>query len=185
LTKGTTVQKIENIIKSITPKAGEALPAVYAFRENPLSDRDIDKIYNALIGAAVTKDVYGQVPVRDGKGEITDWKFDRTGRRQVFDAEKIQPLLRDALLRPASRKTIAYWLTRLGAHKRVTTGGEALAVRVSDISSALEGVSEWAVIQAYDDLWRSEGAFYPESADLLKTIREKDRDLKNQLQNAC
>ena len=174
------MQKIENFIQKITPQAGRSLPAAYTARPNPLSDRDLDKIDNALLGVSETKDIYGQVPVRDSKGEIIDWKFDKIGRRQIYDPA-MRPDLRDALLRPASRKTIAYWLSRLGSHKRVTTGGEALAVRVSDISSELEGVSEWAVVQSYRDLWQQDGAFYPESGSILKMIREKDQDLRMQL----
>lgn len=174
------MQKIESLLQKITPQDGQSLPALCTVRPNPLSDRDLDKIDNALLGVCESKDVYGQVPVRDAKGEIIDWKFDKIGRRQIYNPT-MRSDLRDALLRPASRKTIAYWLSRLGSHKRVTTGGEALAVRVSDISSELEGVSEWAVVQVYRDLWQQDGAFYPESGNILKMIREKDQDLRAQL----
>jgi len=170
-------------IATIGTEAGKSVALTLPPREVPLDEKAVEKIEEVLksSGACKVETKYGNVPVRDDEGEIIKWVFGAVETKKVYDPEKISEKIRDTLLRPASKQAIAFHLIRLGAHVRDTMGAEALAVKASDIAREIDGVSEWAVIETCREVWLSKQKWYPQSGELVETIRRKDEAMKAML----
>lgn len=168
------------LVQNMTAQSALVADNQLAPRLTPLETQDIEKIDGLLKkhGAVRSKIEYGSVPVKDRDGNIVRYEYDQVGLSTDYSRADIPDRLREAILRPASRQSIVFHLTRLAAHLRDTRGPEAVAVVVSDIAREIDGVSEWAVIDVYRSLWTSGRTFYPASHVIVDAIKAKDGQLK-------
>lgn len=150
-------------------------------RQAPMSVEDFNKLEAWIDKSFTVKPITEgrSVPVKDDNGIIYRWEHDvfETGL-SLTPQGTVDPKVIDAMKRPATSKTIAYHLTRLSAHKRNTKGGFAFQVIVEDVTKDLEGVSEWAVIKAYEKLRKAEGDFFPSANEIVKAVNVYEDAIK-------
>lgn len=151
---------------------------LYQPRKMPLTDEEIRKIDRAIELISEIEVVYGDKPVRDYAGNIFKWEFGPIGEDRKINKE-FSESLRKAVLTPATKEAIIHHVTKLAAMVRDTRGEEALAVIAYEISRECKKVSEWAVIEACRDYWKSGAKWYPSPGELLKKILDKDKYLKS------
>lgn len=171
-----SLQKIsENLLAKI--KTGGEITVKEPPRPYPLSENDALKIDKALNSISEVRDVYGSVPVRDTNGDIYRWEHAPIGKERKFTGEASEAL-RKAILTPASKETIVHHVMKLAAMVRDTRGEEALTVVAYEIARECHDISEWAVIEACRDYWKTGAVWYPTAGELLKQIIAKHQSLK-------
>jgi len=161
-----------------------------AGRKLPMAEKEIVKIAQVLAEVSSVEKQYGTVLLRDGNGKIVKREFDVIGEKMTIDPAKISEKMRRYLLSPANQAVIAHHIVKLAALVRDTRGEEALTVVAVEVArecadsarTKCGGVSEWAVIEACRDYWKTGAAWYPAAGDLLKRILAKDAELKAALE---
>lgn len=149
----------------IVTLSGEQLPA----RREALTPRDMAKL-ETFIEKHVeikAKTVY--------RSTETGASFDVVGYDvKVKEGEAVPGALIEAVRRPTTSSHLNEHLTRLAAHKRQSKGARAHAIIVEDLAFDLEGVSEWAVAKAMIELRRSDSPFFPETPEIIATVKRWD-----------
>lgn len=152
-------------------------------RQQPLTAEKFLQLEAAIEKSFTAKPVFTsiRVPVKDDLGNIYRWEHDliETGLSLVPNGNP-DPRLVDAMKRPATAQAIALHLKRLESHKRHVRGGFSWQVIVEDAVKDLIGVSEWAVMKAYDRLRKTEGDFFPSVNEIVKAVRFYDDALKTE-----
>jgi hypothetical protein len=151
-------------------------------RQAPITPEDFQKLEAVIEKSFDLRPVYKSIrrPVADDNGNVYRWEHDveEVGLSLSQKTEADQRLL-DAMRRPATAQIIAYHLTRLSAHKRNTKGGTAFQVIVEDLKRDLDGVSEWALVKAYEDLRKEEGDFFPSANHIAERVKYYQGALEN------
>lgn len=156
--------------------------AILEPRQTPITTEDFDKIETLVEKHFHTQTMREgrSMPKVDNAGETYGWEYQtiETGLRMTPKAS-LDPRLLDSIRRPVTKQILAYHLTRLSAHKRNTRGGFAFQVIVEDACRDLDGVSEWAVFKAYDQLRKADGPFFPDLEDIVKAVKWFDDAARN------
>jgi len=113
---------------------------------------------------------------RDEYGEIYytyESDVEETGDPDVskFSGAQKQGCL-DAMA-PTSSKFNLFWVSRLGAHKKMTNGQSASSIVLEDIARALEGYYQGAVITAIEKLiYEDKSPWFPPTAVILDDVKK-------------
>lgn len=151
------------------------------YREKPLSADNFKKLHDAAEKVITFKIRYSPslVSVKDEYGDMVQKRDYSPSGYEVFKKGEIVPELLQSLCRPCPLTHTGLHLKNLEAHKPFGRGLGSWQQIIEDLCKDLDGVAEFSIIKICEK-WRhdTETTFFPNTAILLKDIRDFDFSLK-------